>query len=273
MRITVLTVCYNEEQIIKDFLDHYSGLGVSKIVVYDNKSTDNTVKICNEYGLTHQNVKVEVVEYDTNGQIRDDVYLDIKNHAWKNYKSDFYIVVDCDEFLEVPLKKDSDSDDRKRLVKYLATMKKGYVLPRVLGVQVVTDTFHELFDGGLSMNSDSKRCVFDDTFNKRCIFSRELVPTYRAGCHTFTVDPKDRAKLDASVLIEKQVPPLFLFHFKYVDREYVINRFREFKDRLSDFNKKNNYGHQYTMDEKAISFKFDYLKRYAITLKEVFSKG
>lgn len=270
MRITVLTVCYNEEHLIRDFLDHYRGLGVNRIVVYDNMSTDNTVEICKEYDRTHQGCTVEVVNYDTNGQIRDDVYLEIKNNAWKKYNSDYFIVVDCDEFLEVPLTLDSDAEDNKRLVRYLAGMKKGYVLPKVLGVQIVNDNRGDL---DISFDNDTKQCVRDDTFNKRCIFSRELVPVYRPGCHAFSVEPKNKAKLEASIAVEATVKPLYLFHLKYIDREYVINRHAEFKTRLSEFNKKNNYGHQYTMDAKAIGLKFDYLKKYATTVLEVFAKG
>ena len=272
MRITVLTVCYNEEKMIKNFLDHYFDLGVNRIVIYDNKSTDNTVEICKEFGKTHQNCKIEIVEYDTNGQIRDDVYLEIKNNAWKNYKSDFHIVVDCDEYLTVPSLNEEFFNDRKSLVRYLATMKKGYILPKVLGVQCVSDTFQEFEDGTRKLDSDAKLYVFDDTFNKRCIFSRELIPIYRAGCHTFAVNPKDRIKLEKSIAIEKELQPLYLFHLKYIDKEYVINRHKEFNTRLSDFNKKYKYGHQYMMTAKEISLKFDYLKKFAITVKEVYSR-
>lgn len=265
MRITVITVCYNEEMSIYSFLAHYAMLGVKRIVVYNNMSTDRTVEICHEFAKDFAGCKVEIVDYDTNGQIRDDVYLEIKNNAWKKYKSDYYIVVDCDELLDV---KDADMGDKKRLVKYLASMKKGYILPKVIGVQVVSDTFDDAYD-----ITNEKKYVLDDTFNKRCIFSRELVPVYRPGCHMFGVNMADKAKLDTSIAVEANVEPLYLFHLKYIDREYVINRYAEFKTRLSDFNKKNNYGHQYEMDTQAINLKFDYLMRYATTLEEVYSNA
>ncbi len=265
MRITVITVCYNEEKSIYSFLAHYAMLGVKRIVVYNNMSTDRTVEICHEFAKDFPGCKVEIVDYDTNGQIRDDVYLEIKNNAWKKYKSDYYIVVDCDELLDV---KDADMGDKKRLVKYLASMKKGYLLPKVIGVQVVADTFDEAFD-----ITNTKKYVLDDTFNKRCIFSKDLVPVYRPGCHTFGIAPADKQKMQTSVSVESSVEPLYLFHMKYVDREYVIERHAEFKKRLSDFNKKHNYGHQYEMDAKAINLKFDYLKRYATTIEEVFANA
>lgn len=265
MRITVLTVCYNEEEIIYPFLAHYAGLGANRIVIYDNKSTDRTVEICKDFAKDNQGCKIEIIEYDTQNQIRDDVYLEIKNHAWKKFKSDYYIVVDCDEILDV---ENPDLGDKKRLVKYLATMKKGYILPKVRGVQVVTDTFDDAFD----LASD-KKFVLDDTFNKRCIFSKALVPIYRPGCHMFGVDLKDKVKFETSLAVEKEVKPLYLFHLKYIDRDYVIARHAEFKTRLSEFNKKHNYGHQYEMDEKAINLKFDYLKKYAMTIEEVYKNA
>lgn len=267
MRITVLTVCYNEEKSIYSFLAHYAMLGVKRIVVYNNMSTDRTVELCKEAADDFPGCKIEIIDYDTNNQIRDDVYLEIKNNAWKKYKSDYYIVVDCDEYLDV---KNADMGDKKRLIRYLASMKKGYILPKVLGVQVVTDTFDDAYD--LSTAND-KKYVMDSTFNKRCIFSRELIPTYRPGCHMFSVTPSDNDKIKKSIEIESTIEPLYLFHMKYVDREYVINRHAEFKNRLSDFNKKHNYGHQYNMDANAINLKFDYLKKYAITIDEVFENG
>lgn len=268
MRITVLTVCYNEAKTIEKFLTHYYDLGVNRIVIYDNKSTDNTVEICRAFEKSHQGCTINIESYDTEGQIRDDVYLQIKNEAWKKYKSDFYIVVDCDELLEVNTYDPNTIDDRKRLVRYLATMKKGYVLPRVLGVQVVTDTFEQLENA--NPNTD-KMFVMDETFNKRCIFQRKYAPIYRAGCHTFGVAAKDREAIANSMEVEKSVAPLYLFHFKHIDVDYVTERYEEFKSRLSKYNTDRGYGHQYTMSKEAIKLKFEYLKRYAITLEEVFS--
>lgn len=265
MRLTAITICYNEEKMIGRFLEHYLSLGVSKFVIHDNMSTDRTVEICNEFAKAHQGCTVEIKKYSSDGQIRDDLYLEIKNNDWKTRKSDFFIVVDVDEFVEVP---NSDPSDRKRLIKYLATMKKGYVLPNVLGVQVVCDKFEEIPSNFIECTG-KKLFVEDSTFNKRCVFSKKLTPIYKPGCHFFSVNPKDRKAIDESLVVEKTVTPLYLFHLKHVDVEYVKDRYSEFKTRLSDFNKKNQYGHQYEMTPEAIELKFKYLQRYAKTLSEI----
>lgn len=272
MRITVITICYNEAEIIYNFLEHYYWLGANRIVIYDNKSTDGTIDICKDFEKSHQGCKIEIIEYDSNNEIRDDLYIEIKNNAWKKFKSDYYIVVDCDEFLVLPTYLEDEQSDRKKLVRYLSTMKKGYILPRVQGVQCISDTFDEFFDSFSDGSLTEKQYVIDDTFNKRCIFSKELVPVYKPGCHMFSINPKDRDKLNASIVAEKKQSPLYLFHLKYIDRSYVIDRYEEFRERLSEFNKKNEYGHQYTMSETAINLKFDYFKKYAITLEEVFQE-
>lgn len=265
MNITVFTICYNEQELINSFLEHYYMLGANRIVIYDNNSTDNTLDICNDFKDDYKDCAIEIIKYDTNNQIRDDIYLEIKNNAWKKYNSDYYIIVDCDEFLEV---RNGDFFDQGRLIRYLKDKPSGLILPKVLGVQVVTDSFEELYD---ISSENLNRYVMDPSYNKRCIFGKEFQPTYKMGCHNFTYNQDKADILNNSFEVESSYDPLYLFHLKYIDREYVIDRYNLFKSRLSDFNKLNNYGSQYEMNADQINSVFNFLKRRAITVNEVFS--
>ena len=48
MKITLYTICYNEQEMLPYFLNHYSKM-VDKIVVYDNQSTDNSRQILESF--------------------------------------------------------------------------------------------------------------------------------------------------------------------------------------------------------------------------------
>src|SRR3990167_3154040 len=91
--ITVYTVAYNEELMIQFMIDHYrERFPGCRIVVYDNISTDNTVKIAKENSC-------EVVPFDTGGAFMDRRNMDIKNSCWKDAKTDWVLMCDLDELL------------------------------------------------------------------------------------------------------------------------------------------------------------------------------
>ena len=93
--VTVYTITYNEEVMIEFFINHYRKIFPNcEINVYDNYSTDLTVDIAKKYGCN-------VIPYDTNNELSDETYLQIKNNEWKNSKTDWVIVCDCDEFIEI----------------------------------------------------------------------------------------------------------------------------------------------------------------------------
>ena len=93
MSIDVFAICYNEEVMLPYFINHYQKMGAN-ITIYDNFSTDRSQEIITESGCT-------LLTYDSNNQIRDDLYLQIKNNCWKKSKAEWVIVCDIDEFIEV----------------------------------------------------------------------------------------------------------------------------------------------------------------------------
>ena len=94
MKIHAYVICKNEELILPHLLNYYSKF-CQKITFYDNESTDNTVNIINQFN----ECETEIITYSTNGEIRDDVYVEIKNSCWKGNDVDFVIIIDSDEFL------------------------------------------------------------------------------------------------------------------------------------------------------------------------------
>ena len=62
------------------FIRHYrKNFPDCRIIVYDNHSTDATVKIA-------EAADCEVIPYDTGNHLDDMKYLEIKNHCWQGQK-------------------------------------------------------------------------------------------------------------------------------------------------------------------------------------------
>lgn len=89
--IHIFTIAYNEALMLPHFIAHYRAMFPDcAITVYDNMSSDATVDIA-------LSENCEVVPYDTGGKLSDAKYLEIKNHCWKQAKSDWVLVCDADE--------------------------------------------------------------------------------------------------------------------------------------------------------------------------------
>jgi glycosyltransferase involved in cell wall biosynthesis len=93
--LTVFTTTWNEEDIIEDFIQWYrSAVPNCKIVVQDNNSDDNTVDIALKNNC-------EVVYFDTQGTLDERSLTNLRNNCWKKHPSEYYCVVDSDEWVDV----------------------------------------------------------------------------------------------------------------------------------------------------------------------------
>jgi hypothetical protein len=91
--INIFILCYNEEALIRDTIIHYKRLLPSaNITIYDNYSTDNSVKIAKEMGCT-------VIQWDRGELLSNIKRARIRNSCWKDIKDGWIIVCDMDEWL------------------------------------------------------------------------------------------------------------------------------------------------------------------------------
>lgn len=170
-KVILITVGWNEQNILPMFLEYY-GPQVDKIVYYDNQSTDDSLSILSNYQKEMKKgcATLQVIEFDTSNQIRDDMLIELKNTAWKNYTDpDFrwLIIVDVDEFI-VPLM-------RKPLREFL-NENKIYDAVQCVGYQMFGPKY------SLCEIRKGARC---DQYDKVCCWNLETLSdiNYSPGCH------------------------------------------------------------------------------------------
>jgi len=91
MNINIFSIVWNAEEMLPNFLKHYSEFA-NRIFIVDDHSTDLTAKIATEHPL------VTYVTYGHNG-LQEDEFNDTFYRLYKDNPSDWAIVVDQDEFI------------------------------------------------------------------------------------------------------------------------------------------------------------------------------
>lgn len=229
MKIHAHILAWNEEKILPFTLDYYSEI-CTKIYIYDNMSTDTSDKIYKKYP------KVSVIKWNSNDQIHEMNYLNIKNQAYKKYSRnknvDWVIVCDCDEFLYHP-----DLINKLKELKNL-----GIDVPGIDGRDMVSEEF-PIYDGSKITEIVQSGSKTYEPMCKKIIFNPNIDMSFGLGAHSSTcTNCKTSNNYD-----------LMLLHYKFLGLDYVKDRYRTLNSRLSEWNKKVGAGSHYT-DRNAISY-------------------
>lgn len=213
MSICVITLCYNEEVILPFFIRHYERVA-DRLIFYDGRSTDRTREIIAACSIA------ELRELDTGGQVDDGANVRMKNSAYRDIDADWFIVVDCDEFLSHP-------DLRGFLAKCDSL---GLNVVRCEGWNMIGDAIPA--DGLLTEQMPNG--VRDDYtiafFDKVALFKRDADVRFDPGGH------------DCQIGNGRRAPglPVKLLHYKWLSLEYVQRKARNLK--LSTNNIQNGWG-------------------------------
>lgn len=155
MKFELFTQAINEEYLLPYMHQFYTKITNGDIIfnLYDNNSTDNTVKVAKELGFN-------IFKAKTNGELRDDLLLDFKNNVWKNSTADFVIVCDVDEWVNIP----SDISN--------------FTIIKSEGWNMVGD--------GIQTPEEINRGVPSFYYDKTCVFSPKHIKeiNYTIGGHT-----------------------------------------------------------------------------------------
>lgn len=212
--ITIYTIAYNEEFMLPHFIKWYrNNIPDCKIVVYDNESTDKTKQIALENNC-------EVINYSTNNKLCDQTYLNIKNNCWKKADTDWVIVCDADEFLDI------NFNDLNFCTIVKST---GYNMCNILNLGELSDIKH-----GIKATQYDKAILF----NKKHI--EEI--NYSAGCHG--CDPKGQVIYNTK--------EFNLYHMHFINEDLMVEKYKRNAKRLSENNKLNRWGYHYEQQEESI---------------------
>lgn len=233
-RIETFAICYNEEKMMPYFLRHYLQYG--QVNIFDNYSTDRSTDIA-------LNAGANVFLYDSGDELRDDLYIQIKNKCWKESKADWVIVVDMDEFVYHPC-----------LLNILDHTEFTAFEPR----------WYEMFSRYFPT---TEKQIYDEVVRgyeawpKLNLWRPSEIKeiNYEIGCHI--CKPAGNVKLN---YVESEIKTL---HMRHLGKDYIINRNKGYAERMSKLNRDNDWGWHLTQSAKDLSEGFD--KEYALTKKVI----
>jgi glycosyltransferase involved in cell wall biosynthesis len=218
--MTIHTLCYNESYLLPQFVKFYrERFNNCEIIVFDNESTDDSVSIAKK-------LDCKVIPYTTNNKLSDKKYLEIKNSCWKESKTDWNIIVDIDEFCDINeddlLLEEKNKTSHIKFIGYeMVNINNG--LPNDLTTEVIYGMREVYYDKTTVIN---KKYVRETNYNP--------------GCHNLNLIGN----------LTNQEKNYNLYHYKFLSENYIINKHRIYRERLSDDNIKNNFGsHYYTSEE------------------------
>ena len=201
MIIHLYVVCWNEEAMIPFFLKNYQE--VDKIVVSDNESTDNSIK------LYSQNAKVCIRTYKTDGQLTWSAQANIKDNIWKESRgqADWVIIVDNDELIYHP-------EGLRHALSLAEAEGATLVIPK--GIDMVSETFP---DKQFPIFDQIKYGFESPGFFKQCIFKPDEIDEINFGAGAHHADPVGNVKI-------AKIAGLQLRHCKFLSYEYRSARSR-----------------------------------------------
>jgi hypothetical protein len=223
MRIETYILAHQEERMIGYTLKHYTQF--SDVILLEGHSQDRTVEIAESYGA-------RIINIDTNNQVNDRIYLDVKNNVWKGSKADWVIIADTDELVY-----------HKNIKEYLKDTPYTIFIPQLWNMfsEVYPTTDGQIYDevqygvpGGSKINLFRPDQITDIN--------------YLPGCH----NAKPTGNVNMSVNSE-----IITMHFKNLSREWVIERNKYLFNRMSDINKLNRWGWHTGANEQEVNQFFD----------------
>lgn len=217
--IEAYVIAWNEGETIHLTIKHYQRF-CTRIVIYDNHSTDRTAEIAKSMGCA-------VKKFGVPGELSDSAYKEVKNNCWKDSRFDWVIVVDADEILY-----------HHNITRIIDNSKAN-----------IFKTFGwNVFSHDMPVNDwlDITYGHHEANYSKSVIFKpKELHEiNFHIGAHWST--PKGQLRYDDNLLT--------LFHYRNVGGpDRLVERHRQYRPRMSPENLQRNWGHHYLVeDEKRI---------------------
>ena len=228
MNISIHIPVYNEEIMLPfTILFYRSRFKNCEIIIYDNKSTDNTVKIAVE-----NNCMVE--QFDTEDKINDIKLQKLKNNCWKESNTDWVLICDCDELIDITSEQLQNED--------------------TLGSSIISSEGYDM----VNMNDDMNICNINrgirnrNYYDKKILFNKSKIFEINYGIGAHVCSPSGNIIYSNSIYK--------LYHYKFINLDYMIKRYSLYKCRMSQENIENGWEFKYLLSEEAIIKLFEEAK-------------
>lgn len=226
MNMNIYVLCYNEEVLIEQMILHYKKyLPNCKITIYDNESTDNSVQIAKSYNCN-------VISWNSNNEINDYKYLEIKNNCWKSLPdNEWVLLIDMDEWLCITEEELQYEDTN------------GTTILNIQGYNVVGESNDiELKD--IDLHNLNKACKNAAESKKLCFKKGPIKEiNYELGCHNS--HPIGLLNYSKKIYINK--------HMEFLGLPYVINKYKNRHTRVGT----NTPAIHYTNDANIVTHKYN----------------
>lgn len=232
--IKIYIVNYNEEHIIKHTIAHYRKyLPSAEIIICDNYSTDNSLKIARSLGCRY-------IQWDTDNKVDDFKLLNLKNNVWKTEGVEWILMIDMDEWLCIT--EDELIEENRKGTTILKTI--GYNMVGESKLEDLSDIdLHKIYKGNNWPGESKQLC-----FNRKSI--NEI--NYNWGAHTS--NPKGLVVFSEKAYLVK--------HMDILGIPYKLMKQRNRTER-SRHQWKHGLGIHYSdSDEKLIQFYNESLKKH-----------
>jgi hypothetical protein len=241
MKVHLYTILWNEEKMLPFFFRHYDPL-VDHYVVYDDNSTDNTLKLL----AAHANVEVRpFVRTHPSSYVLSAQSL--HNAMWKESRgrADWVIVTAVDEHLFHPL----------GLRRYLWLARCwGITAVPAVAFQMITDVFPSPDE---HLATTRRLGAPFDQHNKLSIFDPNAVRETRWEVGRHLSEPEGR-------ICYPKRDRVLLFHYKCLGMDYLLRRNALLSSGLGPLDKERKWGIQYDFGQDVVEAMFAELRRTAV---------
>ena len=195
--VHVFSIMWNEEYLLPYFLRHYSTFA-DTIFIFNDHSTDRTAEIAKAHP------KVRLLDFNYDPGLHEDNFNDCFIKSYKQYSrgvADWVMCVDADELIYNRDIVGVLSEQHRRGIKALKCT--GYIMVS----EKLPTTKGQIYD-------ECKIGTRSRGYDKPIVFSPEIDIKFGIGRHTAQLPPG----------IQAHKAKLTLLHYRYLSRDYIIER-------------------------------------------------
>jgi len=231
--VEVHTFTFNESAYIDFFCDWYKSRFTNlKIIVHDNYSTDNTVKKALNSGCS-------VETFGSPDFYEEKILIALKNSCFKGSSSDYFIVCDIDEFLDL-----NDYD----LIKHRPSLVQGWCW----------QMFNPLSLALNQINYGSRDWYYDKIL---CFKRSEIAEiNYQPGAHF--CHPKSTSSGNRIMKLRRN-----MFHYRWLSFDHVLERYHRNSKRLAPSNYDKISQWHWDADERSLRQQYRHMEKSSVPLR------